>query len=150
MVQPIPKEYGGVTPYLLVHGAADALEFYKKAFGAQEIMRWPMPDGKIGHSDLKIGDSHIMVADEVPDRGYVGPASLGGTTCGFAIYVPNVDEVFDRAIGLGAKVDRAVANQFYGDRSGTLIDPFGHKWTISTHIEDLTDEEMKEREKAAH
>ena len=150
MVKPIPEGYHTIVPYLLVRNAAAAMDYYKKAFGAEEITRFAQPDGRIGHGDMKIGDSHFMLADEFPDMGYVGPETLGGTTFGMALYVDNVDEIFQRAIDNGGKVERAVADQFYGDRTGTLIDPFGHKWTISTHIEDLTDEEMKEREKAAH
>ena|SRR5437764_11477809 len=146
MVKAIPDGYNGVTPYLLVRGAADAIEFYKTAFGAEEIERFPM-DGRIAHADLKIGGSHLMLADEHPEMGQVGPQTLGGTTCGFAIYVENVDEVFARAIALGATEQRAVVDQFYGDRSGTLLDPWGHKWTISTHVEDVSGEEMERRAK---
>ena len=147
MVKPIPEGYHTIVPYLLVRDAAAAMEYYKKAFGAVEIGRYAQPDGRIGHADMTIGDSHFMLADEFPERGYVGPQSLGGTTFGMALYVGNVDEMFQRAIDAGGKVERAVADQFYGDRTGTLIDPFGHKWSISTHVEDVSDEEMIRRAK---
>jgi PhnB protein len=146
MVKAIPDGYNGVVPYLLVRGAVDAIAFYKAAFGAEEIVCWPM-GGRVVHADLKFGDTHLMLADENPEMGYVGPQTLGGTSCGFALHVANVDEVFARAIGLGATEQRPVVNQFYGDRSGTLLDPWGHKWTISTHVEDVTDEEMERRAK---
>ena len=149
MVKPIPEGYHTIVPYLLVRNAAAAIEYYKKAFGATEVGRFVQGDGRIGHADMKIGDSHFMFADEFPERGYVGPQSLGGTTFGMALYVDNVDEVFQRAIDAGGKVERAVEDQFYGDRTGTLIDPFGHKWSISTHVEDVSEEEMMRRAKAA-
>ena len=147
MVKPIPEGYHTITPYLLVRNAAVAMDYYKKAFGAVEIGRFEM-GGRIGHADMTIGDSHFMLADEHPEMGYVGPETLGGTTFGMALYVANVDELFQRAIDAGGKVERAVADQFYGDRTGTLIDPFGHKWSISTHVEDVTEEEMERRAKA--
>jgi PhnB protein len=145
MVKAVPDEYPGATPYLIVRRAAEAIEYYKKAFGATEVTRFPMPNGRIGHADLKFGDGHVMLADEHPEMGIVGPETLGGTTFGLALYVPNVDEVFQRAIDLGGKVERPVSDQFYGDRTGTLIDPFGHKWSIATHVEDVSDEEMQRR-----
>jgi len=144
MVKPIPEGYHTVVPYLLVRNAAAAIEYYKKAFGAVEVDRFEM-DGRIGHADLIIGDSHIMLADEHPEIGNVGPETLGGTTFGMALYVDNVDELFQRAIDAGGKVQRPVADQFYGDRTGTLTDPFGHKWSLSTHVEDVTPEEMRRR-----
>ena len=147
MVKPIPEGYHTITPYLLVRNAAAAMDYYKKAFGAVEIGRFEM-GGRIGHADMTIGDSHFMLADEHPEMGYVGPETLGGTTFGMALYVANVDELFQRAIDAGGKVERAVADQFYGDRTGTLIDPFGHKWSILTHVEDVTEEEMERRAKA--
>ena len=147
MVKPIPEGYHTIVPYLLVRNAAAALEYYKKAFGAKEIMRFEM-GGRIGHADMTIGDSHFMLADEHPEMGYVGPETLGGTTFGMALYVDNVDELFQRAIDAGGKVERDVADQFYGDRTGTLLDPFGHKWSISTHVEDVSEEEMERRAKA--
>jgi PhnB protein len=146
MVKTIPEGYHTIVPYLLVRNAAAALEYYKKAFGAKEIMRFEM-GGRIGHADMTIGDSHFMLADEHPEMGYVGPETLGGTTFGMALYVDNVDELFQRAIDAGGKVERAVADQFYGDRTGTLLDPFGHKWSISTHVEDVSEEEMQRRAK---
>ena len=147
MVKPIPEGYHTIVPYLLVRNAAAAIDYYKKVFGAQEVDRFEM-NGRIGHADLIIGDSHLMLADEHPEMGYVGPQSLGGTTFGLALYVDNVDELFQRAVDAGAKVERAVADQFYGDRTGTLIDPFGHKWSISTHVEDVSREEMVRRASA--
>lgn len=144
MVKPIPEGYHTIVPYLLVRNAAAAIDYYKKVFGAQEVDRFEM-NGRIGHADLIIGDSHLMLADEHPEMGYVGPESLGGTTFGLALYVDNVDELFQRAVDNGAKVERPVADQFYGDRTGTLIDPFGHKWSISTHVEDVSREEMMRR-----
>ena len=147
MVKPIPEGYHTIVPYLLVRNAAAAIDYYKKVFGAQEVDRFEM-NGRIGHADLIIGDSHLMLADEHPEMGYVGPQSLGGTTFGLALYVDNVDELFQRAVDAGAKVERPVADQFYGDRTGTLIDPFGHKWSISTHVEDVSREEMVRRASA--
>ena len=143
----IPEGYHSVTPYLAINNAAKAIEFYKKAFGAKEIGRISMPDGKIGHAEIEIGDSRIMLAEEFPEWGNKGPETLGGSPVGICLYVENVDEVFKRAIEAGAKVDKnmEVKDQFYGDRSGSLIDPFGHKWTISTHIEDLSFGEMQKR-----
>ena len=148
MVKPIPEGYQTITPYLLVRNAAAAMDYYTKAFGAVEVERYAMPDGRIMHADMKIGDSHFMLADENPEAGFVGPETIGGTTFGMALYVDNVDEVFNRAIEAGGQVQRALANQFYGDRNGTLTDPFGHKWTVSTHVEDVTPEEMERRAKA--
>ena len=148
MVKPIPEGYNTIVPYLLVRNAAAAMDYYKKAFGAVEVGRYVQGDGRIGHADMTIGDSHFMLADEFPERGYVGPQSLGGTPFGMCLYVDNVDELFKRAIAGGGKIERDVADQFYGDRTGTLIDPFGHKWTISTHVEDVSEEEMMRRAKA--
>jgi PhnB protein len=143
-VQPIPEGYHAVTPYLIISGAAQAIDFYVKALGATEVMRLDHGD-KIGHAEIKIGDSHVMLADEFPEMGARSPQSLGGTPVGLALYVPNVDELFKQAVDAGAKVERPVQDQFYGDRSGTIIDPFGHKWTIATHKEDLTPEQVNER-----
>jgi PhnB protein len=148
-VKPIPAGYHTATPYLIVNGAAAALEFYKKAFGATELVRMPGPGGKIMHAEIKIGDSPIMLGDEVPERDIKGPISLGGTPIGMCLYVPDVDTMFAAAIAAGGKELHPIKNQFYGDRSGTLIDPFGHKWTIATHIEDLTPEQMRQRGEAA-
>jgi PhnB protein len=144
-VKPIPDGYHTVTPYLIIKGAAGALDFYKKAFGAEELMRHATPDGRVGHAEIKIGDSRIMLADEFPEMNAVGPQSLGGTPVGFCIYLADVDAAAARAIAAGAKVERPVQDQFYGDRSGTLIDPFGHKWTLATHKEDVSPEELQRR-----
>jgi len=144
-VQPIPPGYHTVIPYLIIKGAADALDYYKRAFSAVEIMRLPMPDGRIGHAEIRIGDSIIMLADEFPEMGARGPHTLGGTTVGICLYVPNVDTLFNQAIAAGGKVERPLQDQFYGDRTGTLFDPFGHKWTIATHVEDVSPEEMAKR-----
>ncbi len=146
--RPVPEGYHTATPYLIVKGAADAIEFYKRAFGAQELMRFADPGGRVGHAEIKIGDSPIMLADEHPEMGYVGPQSLGGTTVSILLYVENVDEWFARAVAAGGKTLRPVQDQFYGDRSGTLADPFGHIWTVATHKEDVTEEEMHRRLKA--
>jgi len=148
-VKPIPEAYHTVTPYLIIEGAAAAIEFYKQAFGAKELFRFPAPEGKIGHAELKIGDSPIMLADAYPDMGYNGPKSLGGSPVSLMIYVENVDTVFNQAVQAGATVKEAVSDKFYGDRIGSLIDPFGHVWHISTHKEDVSMEEMEKRAKAA-
>ena len=146
----IPEGYHSVTPYLAIKNAAKVIEFYKKAFGAKETGRISMPDGKVGHAEIEIGDSRIMLSEEFPEWGNKGPETLGGSPVGICLYVENVDEVFKRAIEAGAKADKnmEVKDQFYGDRSGNLVDPFGHKWTIATHIEDLTFEEMQKRSDA--
>jgi PhnB protein len=144
-VNHIPDGYHAVTPYLVIKGAAAAIEFYKKVFGAKEVMRMPQADGRIGHAELKIGDSHVMMADEFPERDIRGPQSFGGSPVSLMVYVEDVDSVFKKALDSGAKVKKAVADQFYGDRSGTLTDPFGHQWTISTHTEDVSPEEMQKR-----
>ena len=147
-VKPIPEGYHSVTPYLIVRGAADAIDFYKKAFGAVELFRMPSPDGKIGHAEIKIGDSPIMIADEYPEMGYLGPQSIGGSPVSLMIYVEDVDTVFNQAVAAGATVKEALQDKFYGDRIGTLVDPFGHRWHVSTHKEDVSMEEMQERMKA--
>jgi PhnB protein len=147
--KPIPEGYHSATPYLIVKGAAEAIDFYKRAFGATESFRMANPNGGIAHAEIKIGDSVIMLADEHPNMGYRGPRSLGGSAVSIMLYVADVDGTFDRALESGAKAQRPVANQFYGDRSGTLEDPFGHIWTISTHVEDVAPEEMKRRAEAA-
>ncbi|HZP17230.1 MAG TPA: VOC family protein [Terriglobales bacterium] len=144
-VKPIPEGYHSVTPYLIVKGAARAIEFYKQVFGATEIMRFPGPDNKVGHAELKIGDSCIMLADEMEAGPYRSPENFGGSPVSLVIYTENVDETFKRAISLGAKATREVQDQFYGDRSGNLVDPFGHIWTIATHVEDVSLEEMQRR-----
>jgi PhnB protein len=144
-VKPIPEGYHSVTPYLIVKGGANAIEFYKKAFGATEIMRFEGPGGALGHAEIRIGNSPVMLADEYPDMGFRSPQTLGGAGVSLMVYVEQVDAVFQRAIAAGAKELRAVQNQFYGDRSGTLQDPFGHVWTISTHVEDIAPDEMQRR-----
>jgi len=144
-VKPIPDGYRTVTPYLIVAGAAKAIEYYKQAFGAKERMRHEMPGGMIGHAEIQIGDSIVMLADEFPQMGAIGPLTIGGTPVGLCVYVENVDAVYQRAIAAGAKEERPVKDQFYGDRTGTLVDPFGHKWTIATHVEDVTPGEMEKR-----
>lgn len=149
-VKPIPDGYHSVTPYLVVKGAAAAIEFYKKAFGATELFRMDAPEGKIGHAEIKIGDSPIMLADEFPGMGYVSPTTLGGTPVSLMIYVDDVDTVFPKAIAAGGDQLKPLQDQFYGDRSGTLKDPFGHVWTVATHKEDVALEEMEKRAAAAH
>ncbi len=146
--RPVPEGRHTATPYLIVKGAAEALEFYKKAFGARETMRFATPGGQIGHAEIRIGDSMIMLADEYPDMGYRSPRSLGGSPVSILLYVEAVDRWFERAVAAGGKVTRPVADQFYGDRTGTLIDPFRHVWSISTHIEDVSLEEMQRRAQA--
>ena len=144
-VRPVPEGYSSVTPYLIVTRAADAIEFYTRAFGAEELMRFDGPDGGIAHAELQIGNSRIMLADENPQMGFRSPQSLGGSGIGIMVYVDDVDSVFTRALDAGAKTHQEVTNQFYGDRSGTLIDPFGHWWTVATHVEDVSEEEMQRR-----
>jgi len=144
-VKPIPEGYTSVTPYLFIKGAAKAIEYYKEIFGATEVMRMPDPSGRIMHAEIKIGDSKVMLADENPHIGAKSPQTLGGTTFCLHIYVGNVDVVAKKAVDAGAKLVRPVKDEFYGDRVGTLIDPFGHMWSVATHIEDVTPEEMKKR-----
>jgi len=144
-VKPIPDGYHTLTPYLSIRGAANAMEFYKKAFGASERMRMTQPDGRIGHAELQIGDSCVMLADEFPDMDFRGPHSVGGSPVHLHLYVEDVDAVVAQAVGAGAKVVRAVQDQFYGDRSGTIADPYGHVWHVATHKEDLSEEEIHQR-----
>jgi PhnB protein len=144
-VKPIPDGYHSVTPYLLIRGAAAAIEFYKKALGAKEILRLPGPDGKVAHAEIQLGDSIVMLGDEMPGMPRSSPQKYGGTPVGIHLYVEDADAVFERSVALGAKVDRPMVDQFYGDRSGTIEDPFGHIWTISTHKEDLTEEQIQQR-----
>lgn len=148
-VSPIPKGYHSITPYLVIKGAAQAIEYYKKVFGANELVRMPGPDGKIGHAELQIGDSRIMLADENPNmgQGYTSAATLGASPVSLYLYMPDVDSVFQKAVAAGGKVLKPVETQFYGDRSGFIQDPFGHLWGIATHVEDVSPEEMKERMK---
>ena len=147
-VKPIPDGYHTVTPYITCKGAAKALDFYKTAFGAKEIMRYDM-GGTIGHAEVRIGDSVVMLSDEFPQMGAVSPKTLGGTPFGLCIYLPDVDAAVAKAVSAGCTIERPLQNQFYGDRSATLLDPFGHKWTLATHVEDVSPEEMKQR-MAAH
>ena len=140
----IPEGYHSVTPYLIVDGAEEAIRFYERAFGATEMLRLPM-GGKIGHAEVKIGDSIVMLSDEWPDYGKLGPTSRGGATSSLMIYLEDVDAAFERAIAAGATLERPVEDQFYGDRSGTVTDPFGHSWTLSTHVEDVSEDEMQRR-----
>ena len=149
-VKPIPDGYHTATPYLIIDGASEAIEFYKNAFGASELMRLPMPGDKLGHAEIQIGDSRIMIADEFPEMGIRGPKSLGGTAVSICLYVEDVDSAFKQAIAAGGKEQRPVKDQFYGDRMGTLEDPYGHVWTIATHTEDLTHEELMARMQAQH
>jgi PhnB protein len=144
-VKPIPDGYPRVTPYLCVDGAAQAIDFYRTVLGATERMRMAGPDGSIGHAELEIGDSVIMLSDEVPMLNLAGPQKLGGTPVTISVYVDDVDATFDRALKNGATEVQAVANQFYGDRSGQFEDPFGHRWSVATHIEDVPPDEMERR-----
>ena len=145
MVPHIPPGYHSVTPYLMVRDATKALAFYLEAFAAEELMRFEGPPGRIAHAEVKIGDSHVMLADENPQEGFVGPQTLGGAGVSLMLYVRDVDATFARAVAAGATVRRPVADQFYGDRVGTLTDPFGHVWSIATHREDVSVEEAKRR-----
>lgn len=144
-VRPIPEGYHSVTPYLVIDGAAEAIRWYGQAFGATEMLRLPMLGDRIGHAEIRIGDSVVMLADEWPDMDIVGPKTRGGPTSSLMIYVEDSDSVFARAMEAGAVQERPVETQFYGDRSGTLIDPFGHRWTISTHVEDVPEDELQRR-----
>ena len=150
MTKPIPDGYHTVTPYLIIRGAAAAIDFYKKAFGATELFRFASPDGKVGHAEIKIGNSPIMLADEHPEMGYKSPQTLGGSCVSVLLYVEAVDKVFNQAVAAGGTVKEAVQDKFYGDRSGTLADPYGHVWHIATHKEDVSSQEMERRLKAAH
>jgi PhnB protein len=144
-VKPIPDGYPRVSAYLIIDSASDAIDFYKDVFGASERMRIGAPGGKVGHAELAIGDSVIMLADEYPEMDAVGPKTVGGTPVTMSVYVENVDATFDRAVKAGAKALRPVENQFYGDRSGQFLDPFGHKWHVASHIEDVPPDEMAKR-----
>ena len=143
----IPKGYNTVTPYLVIKGAAQAIEYYKKVFGATVVVRMDGPNGTVGHAELKIGDSIIMLADENPAMGNKSASTIGATPVSLYVYLPNVDEVVEKAVAEGAKILKPVQDQFYGDRSGFLQDPFGHLWGIATHVEDVSEHEMKERMK---
>jgi PhnB protein len=145
MVKPIPDGYTSITPYLIVDEGARAIDFYMQAFGATELVRMPGPDGRVGHAELQIGDSKIMLADIMPHGPMKSPKTFGGTPVSIMLYVTDVDAVFRRAIAAGATEVRPVKNEFYGDRMGTLVDPFGHVWNIGTHVEDVSAEEMARR-----
>lgn len=142
-VNPVPDGYHSITPYLCVNGAARAIEFYRDAFGAEEVFRIPMPDGSIGHAEIRIGDTRISLADDNPDGGLLSPQ--GSSPVGLLLYVEDVDALFRRAITAGATVMQPLADQFYGDRMGTLEDPFGHVWFVATHIEDVPEDELEKR-----
>ena len=144
-VKPIPEGYHTVTPYLIMQDAASAIEFYQRAFGAVELFRMAGPDGKVGHAEIKIGTSPIMLGDEHPDMGYLGVQHYGGSPVSIMLYVEDSDAVFNQAVTAGAEVKQAMKDQFYGDRSGTVADPFGYQWHISTHREDVAPEEMQRR-----
>jgi PhnB protein len=149
-VKPIPDGYPTVTPYLSISGAAAAIDFYMKVFGAKERMRMMQPDGRVGHAELQIGDSCVMLADEFPEMQFRSPRSIGGSPVTLHVYVEDVDGVVARAVEAGAKVLQPVKDQFYGDRSGTVIDPYGHVWNVATHTEDLSMEEIGRRAAALH
>jgi PhnB protein len=144
-VNPIPEGYPRVTPYLTIDGASAAIDFYTKVFGAKERMRMPAPDGRLGHAEIAIGDSIIMLSDEHKEMGVLGPKSIGGTPVTINVYVEDVDSVFARALQEGSKNLRDPENQFYGDRMGQFEDPFGHKWSVGTHVEDVPPDEMEKR-----
>lgn len=144
-VKPVPDGYPQITPYLCVDGASAAIEFYKEVFGAAERMRLDGPDGKVGHAELTIGDSLIMLSDEYPELNVLGPKTVGGTPVTISVYVEDVDATFDRALKAGATTLRELQNQFYGDRSGQLEDPFGHRWSVATHVEDVDPAEVATR-----
>ena len=144
-VKPVPEGYRTVTPYLCINGASDAIDWYTKVFGAKELMRLAAPDGSLGHAEIEIGDSRLMLADEYPDIGFVSPKSLGGSTAHLMVYVDDCDATVDAAVKAGARVVQPAENKFYGDRSAHIEDPFGHNWNVSTHVEDVSEEEMAKR-----
>jgi PhnB protein len=148
-VKPVPEGHHSITPYLVVDGAAGAIAFYKKAFGATEVMRMPAPGGKVGHAEIEIGGSRIMLADEYPDMGARSPKAFGGSPVSLHLYVEDVDAVARQAVAAGAKERRPLKDQFYGDRSGTFEDPYGHVWHIATHKEDVPADELKRRAEKA-
>ena len=149
-VKPIPDGYHSITPYLIVDDGGRAIDFYKKAFNAKEVMRMPGPGGKVAHAEIKIGDSVVMLADEAPEMDARSAKHYGGSPVSMLVYVEDVDKLFPQAVAAGAKEVRPVADQFYGDRSGTVKDPFGHSWHLSTHKEDLSEAEIKKRMEAMH
>lgn len=149
-VKPVPDGYHTITPYLSVNGATAAIEFYKKAFGAREVLKLAQPDGRVGHAELQIGQSRIMLADEFPQMEFRSPSTIGGTPVHLHMYVENADAVVSQAVAAGAKLLRPVQDQFYGDRLGTVADPYGHVWHVSTHTEDLSMDELRKRAAARH
>ena len=149
-VKPIPDGYNAVMPYLIVNGAAQAIDFYKRVLGATERMRMDAPGGRVGHAELSIGGSVIMLADEHPEMGAIGPRTVGGTPVGVMVYLPDVDAAVQRAVAAGAKVVSPAEDKFYGDRMATIEDPFGHKWYLSTHVEDVPPDEIARRAAAMH
>jgi PhnB protein len=149
MAKPIPDGYPRVTPYLIIDGASAAIDFYRSVLGARERMRMPAPDGRVGHAELEIGDSLIMLADEFPEMEARGPKAVGGTPVSLHVYVEDADGVFDRAVQAGARALQPVEDKFYGDRSGQFEDPFGHHWSVATHVEDVPPDEMAARAAAA-
>jgi PhnB protein len=148
-VQPIPDGYPQVTPYLCIDGAGDAIEFYKRVFGAEERVRMGGPEGSVMHAELQLGDSLIMLSDPFPGANVQTPKELGGTPVTVSLYVEDVDSVFNAAVEAGASEERAVEDQFYGDRTGQFVDPFGHRWSVATHVEDVPPDEMEKRAAAA-
>ena len=146
--KPIPEGYHTVTPYLVMKDAARAIEFYKSAFDAKELFRMPGPGGKVMHAELKIGDSPVMLADEFPEMDARSPVSIGGSPISLMLYVEDADDITARAVAAGAKVLRPIRDQFYGDRSATIVDPFGHKWNLATHVRDLSKDEIKKGQEA--
>jgi PhnB protein len=148
-VKPVPEGYHTVTPYLVVDGANDAIDFYRRAFGATERLRMPAPEGKIGHAEIQIGDSVVMLSDPFPEMGAPAPTSAGANAFGVMLYVDNVDAVFKQAVDAGATVTKPLENQFWGDRYGKVRDPFGHQWHLASHVEDVSPEEMEKRAAAA-
>jgi PhnB protein len=148
--KPIPDGYHSVTPYLIVKGADRAIEFYRRAFGARELFRMAQPDGRVGHAELEIGDSRVMLADEHPEIGARSPQSIGGSPVTIHLYVEDVDATVARAVEAGARVHRPVADQFYGDRNGGITDPFGHVWFVATHKEDVPPDELERRAASQH
>jgi PhnB protein len=150
-ISPVPEGYNSITPYLIIRGAAQAIEYYKSVFGATEVFRMDQPDGRVGHAELQIGNSRIMLADENPSlgAGHASAASIGASPVSLYLYIPDVDSVVERAASSGAKVLKPVEDQFYGDRSGFIQDPFGHLWGIATHVEDVSPQQLEERMRKA-
>ena len=144
-VNPIPENYSRLSPYLAVQGAQEAIEFYQKIFGFKERLRMPGPGGQIMHAEMQLGDSVLMLADEFPDMGHLGPKAIGGSPVTLSVYVTDVDQTIQKAVDAGAKLLQEVKDQFYGDRTGMVEDPFGHRWHVTTHIEDVPPEEMEQR-----